>query len=822
MKKCWVISLLLELLTSILLPAQTTKVKGRVTDADTGEPIPFVAVYLEGTTSGVSTDLDGYYAFETREKSNVLTASLIGYEVASYVIVPGSFSEINFKLKLLENRLNAAVVKPDNKRMKRILKLIADARERNNPEKNKAYFCDTYTKIEMDMVNPRNFLTKILIPKSFNFIYNYTDTSVVSGQPYLPGLISESTGHRYHTLDPERSAEVINASRISGLNPTNTLKQYTGTMPMRVNFYEHFINAFDVNFPSPISPTGATYYNYFLIDSLQIDARKTYRIRFHPKKSISSPAFDGEMFIDCGDWGLREIHAKMNKDGKVNWLRDVVVDVENKRLGDSLWFYDTEKLYADFSVTLRDSSKMLSFIGRREISYSHPSIGEAAEHLIDSVGTGPHYKVRVGFDAGHKDEAFWADARPYSLSKREQGIYEMIDSLQRVPLYDGMYKLINMLSTGYLDGKYLGFGPYHRVFSFNNIEGPRVQLGFHTTKDLSRKYRFTAYLAYGFRDQELKGSGTAEFVFGTQPYRKLMLRVSKDLVQLGKGNGLIDNGSNLFNSLFARPGGRVFSPLFQAAACYSNEFTEGFTGDISVEHMTYYGNQYVPFITPGGDPVPSVSANRIHLQARFSWGETFTRGYFEKTNYYTKYPVVTVDLIGAIKGITPRDYSFLMAGATMNWKLRLPPVGVSKIRLDGGHIFGQVPYPMLKLHEGNSNWFYDGNSFSLMRPYEFVSDTWVTLFWEHNFGGFFLGKIPIVKKLQFQEVFTFKTTYGLLSDRNDQQVLLFPDGLRELKYPYVEVGAGITNILRMFRVDVFWRLTHGMKVGFNFGVEIKF
>ena len=821
MKKCLLIFALL--LFATLLQAQTTKLKGRVTDKDTGEPIPFAAVYLEGTTVGVTTDLNGYYSFETREKGNILTASLLGYEPASFVIVPGSFSEVNFRLLMIENRLNAAVVKPDNRYMKRILRLIDEARDRNNPEKFASYSCDTYTKIEIDMVNPRNFLTKALIPKKFDFVYDYTDTSVVSGQTYLPSLIAESTAKRYHTSDPDKSSEVIEASRISGLNPTNTLKQYTGTMPMKVNCYNNFINAFDVEFPSPMSPSGTMYYNYYLIDSLQVEARKTYRIRFHPKKAISSAAFDGEMLIDAGDWGLREMHAKMKKDGKVNWLRDIVIDIENQRLGDSLWFYRNEKLYADFSVTMRDSSKMMSFLGRREINFSNPKVGEEAIQYIDSTGIQSKYKVRVDQEAGFRDEAYWDKARPYELTSRERGIYEMVDSVQNVPLYKGMYKLINMFATGYLDGKHVGFGPYYSMLSFNDIEGLRFRFGARTTKELSRRFRLTGYVAFGFRDMELKGGGTAEIMFGTQPFRKLTLNVSKDLVQLGQGNGILENGSNIFNSIFAKQGGRVFSPIFQVAAGYTHEFTEGFTGSIALEHMTYYSNRHVPMYTPDGEKWNSVSANRVHLQARFSWQETFTRGYFEKTNYYSKFPVLTFDVIAAARGITKRDYAFLTTEATLDWKVRTPPVGFGKLHFNAGHVQGSVPYFMLKLHEGNTNYFYDGNAFSCMRPYEFVSDTWVTLFYEQNFGGVLLRKIPLLEKLELQEVVTLRTAYGFLTPRNRENApLLFPTGLNELKYPYVEIGAGVTNIFRMLRIEGFWRLTHGMSFGLNIGFDFKF
>lgn len=75
----YIVILFVCALIGIDLNAQTTKVKGRVTEFGTGEPLPFVAVYFEGTTIGVTTDLDGYYSMETRDSSAcMLTASLLG------------------------------------------------------------------------------------------------------------------------------------------------------------------------------------------------------------------------------------------------------------------------------------------------------------------------------------------------------------------------------------------------------------------------------------------------------------------------------------------------------------------------------------------------------------------------------------------------------------------------------------------------------------------------------------------------------------------------------------------------------------------------
>ena len=72
---------------------------GRVVDADTKEGIPFANVFFAGTTSGASTDVDGYYEFVVGVAGDTLSASAIGFESQSKAIQPDSSrQEINFSL----------------------------------------------------------------------------------------------------------------------------------------------------------------------------------------------------------------------------------------------------------------------------------------------------------------------------------------------------------------------------------------------------------------------------------------------------------------------------------------------------------------------------------------------------------------------------------------------------------------------------------------------------------------------------------------------------------------------------------------------------
>lgn len=117
------------------------------------------------------------------------------------------------------------------------------------------------------------------------------------------------------------------------------------------------------------------YYKYFLVDSVQKEGRKIYKIRFHPKgKSI--PVFDGEINIDSLTWALESATLRMVKGLNVNWIRDLVIENTNELVNDSTWFLKQDKIMADFTVQMKDSSKLISFMGHRQIDYSDVRINE--------------------------------------------------------------------------------------------------------------------------------------------------------------------------------------------------------------------------------------------------------------------------------------------------------------------------------------------------------------------------------------------------------------------------------------------------------------
>jgi hypothetical protein len=117
---------------------------------------------------------------------------------------------------------------------------------------------------------------------------------------------------------------------------------------------------------------------------------------------------------------------------------------------------------------------------------------------------------------------------------------------------------------------------------------------------------------------------------------------------------------------------------------------------------------------------------------------------------------------------------------------------------------------------------------------EFVSDRYASLNIDHCFNGFIFNKIPLIKKLKFREVVTFKVIYGNLDNTNNpdyqSELFKFPTDSNGIpltyilnQNPYIEAGVGISNIFRLFRVDLIKRYTYNDNPNVDdFGFRVQF
>jgi hypothetical protein len=312
-------------------------------------------------------------------------------------------------------------------------------------------------------------------------------------------------------------------------------------------------------------------------------------------------------------------------------------------------------------------------------------------------------------------------------------------------------------------------------------------------------------------------------MFNTNPRRTAGAAYYHDIRQLGKSeNAFLDD--DFLTSILRRAPNYKLTMVDQYNAFYEHEWYQGFSNTITARHQTIFQTEYIPFnvITNEGDTVPQdqLTSCEITLSTHYAYLEKFLTGKFERKSLGSRYPALDIDLTYGPKGVLNSEYEYFKVQVKVSDKVETNPLGFFKYRVTGGKIFGTLPYPLLKLHEGNETYAYDPMAFNMMNYYEFVSDVYASLFAEQHFQGFFLNRIPLIRELHLREVISCNVLVGSLSEKN-KNVMAFPEGLSALSKPYYEASAGIENILKLIRVDAVWRFSYlDHEHVQNFGVRV--
>ncbi|OFX85658.1 MAG: hypothetical protein A2W99_06255 [Bacteroidetes bacterium GWF2_33_16] len=779
--------------------AQITKIRGTVKDSITSEPLPFVNISFKNSSIGTVTNTDGVFFFETRTPTDSIIISFVGYQTQSRSIQKNIYQEFQVLLSPQSVYLDEIVVLPTENPAHAILRNIIANKKNNNPKKFDSYTYELYNKVEIDINNVDDKLKSNRFLKDFQFIFDFVDTNAITGKTYLPIFITESFSKYYYNRLPRIEREIITATKISGVED-ESLSQFTGKMYQKINIYENFETVFEPGFVSPIADFGLLYYKYYLLDSAFIGNQWCYQISFLPKRTMER-VFRGDFWVHDTTFAIKRIQMRMAKDVNINYINDFVAEYEFEQLDDSVWFLSQENLFFDFNITDRSTG----FFGRKTTHYMNISYNNELPPEITLLND----NVIVNENALIKDNLYWEEKRPYDLTPREKDIYKMVDSIQQVPIYKTYERIAGMFVMYHYELGYFELGPYYKTFSFNEIEGNRFRLSARTSNQFSTKLMISGFVAYGEKDNRFKYGGGLLYIFNKNPRRAFAVDYKYDMQQLGQSPFALTE-DNFFTSILRRNPNYKISLVTDFNTYYEHEWFQGFSNKISFNHKRIEPTQYIPFQKIyGADTISTgdLKTSELTFNIRLAKNEKYLRGEFERLNLGTDQPILNIFLTAGLKNVFQSDYEYYKISANLSHKIPISPLGYFKYIIDAGQVFGIVPYPYLKLHEGNETYAFDKYAFNMMNYYEFASDRYISLYAEHHFQGFFLNKIPLLKKLELREVVSGKCLIGELSNKH-QKVMLYPEGLYSLSKPYYEVSAGIENILKILRVDAMWRLSY--------------
>ncbi len=789
----------------VTLSGQATKIMGKVTDSLTGEGIPFVNLIIPGTTIGTLTDFDGNYSLEFLAKGDSIRAFLIGYAPRSHAVRLHQFQAINLSLIPREMQLPEVTIRYSGNPAEVIIRKVIAAKEKNTLRSFENYQYDAYTKIELDANNLSDDFRNRRLFDQFSFIWNYMDTSTLNGKPFLPVLITETMSEIFFRKTPRARKEIIKASRISGMENIS-LPQFFGNLSEQVDIYRNFVTLFEKNFVSPVSEFAIDHYKFYLVDSLFIGNQWCYHIMFKPRRK-QELTFTGNLWIHDTSFAVKKVDMRVVDDANLNFINDLEIAQEFEFKDNLYWMLTVDKLIADFNI-IQNTTRTVGFFGFKTTIYSNFRFNITDPERYFKTPSDVYLEPGA---TGHLPE-YWDKERPEKLSEREAGIYQMVDSVKAVPLFKTYQDLVYGIFTGYLPWGWFEFGPYSKLFSYNGVEGYRFRLGARTANSFSKKIQLDAYLAYGTWDQKFKYGGGLIYMFSKNPRRDLTARFKYDVEQLG-ASPLAVSSDNLLGSLFHRGPNNKLTLVYDYRIAYEHEWFNGLINRIHFVHREQFPlgqTEFIVFPEPGGEPLfmNSIYTSEIQIDTRLSFRERFVAAEFERVTISSDYPIFQVRYIYGFPNVFKSDYEYHKLILNVSQWFNFRSIGWSKYIIEAGKIWGTLPYPLLRIHDGNQTFFFDDYASNLMDYYEFVSDQWISASYTHHFNGLLFNKIPLLRKLKWREVAHVRGVFGSLATRN-QEYSLFPGNLRSFnRQPYWEAGAGIENIFKVFRVDAIWRMSH--------------
>ena len=814
-----------------------TSASGIVKDSITGEPLPFVSVYFDGSTIGAMTDDNGTFTLQNNQGYTKLAAASLGYDTKFIDLKPGKKNDnLEVLLKPTAFEISEVVVKPkrekytrkDNPAVELIKKVIAHKND-NRIEAKPEYQTEVYEKLSLSLDNFNPNLDKNKFLKKFKFIKNYLDTSEFNGKPILTVSVRENLSDFYYRKSPKAEKTIVRAKRMQGID--KTLDDGGG---ITSNLEEIFksINIFDNNIPillnrfvSPLSSTLATtYYHYYIMDTLDVGGGKCVDLAFVPANS-ESYGFTGRLYITLdGNYAVKKVLLNTPANINLNWVDKLRIEQEFKQMPDSTWVLDQENTFVNFYV-VKGTQQLYAHQLRNYDNYNFNV--QNADSVFGLLGA-----LHVLPEATAQPDTFWTHNRPIPLKEKEDALKDLLGQLRKVPAFNAIIKTAEILITGYIptanDKKVtkFDFGPMNTTFSANHLEGFRMRVGGMTTANLNPYWFASGYLAYGTNDRKIKYNlklthsfTKKEYHEGENPVNNLSFIQEYDVYTPGQ-DFLFTSKDNIFVAWKVGEPVTKMQYIRKSVLQYEKEWLNGLTWKswIMNQNNEAAGTlQYIKRDESGNlYHIKDFTTSEIGTQLRFAPGERAYNGRSGKESVFNlskDAPVFKLSHQLGIKGVLGGDYNYNHTEISAEKRIWLSSFGHIDAQVKAGKVWDKVPFPLLILPNTNQSITIQPEAFHMMNALEFVTDQYVSFNATYYLKGWILNRIPGIKWLRLREVLSFNMIYGGLTDKNNPTLtpglFLLPDGTQPLgSTPYMECSVGLENIFKILRIDYYRRLTY--------------
>lgn len=808
------------------------QISGKVVDAKTKEPLPFVNIGVNQTAYGTSTDIDG--KFQIKYKVSSLQLSYVGYEPKNINI--GDSKTITIELKEKSTSLKEVVINPDENPALRIIRNVIENKKQNDVEQ-KDYQCELYNLFKVNFIIDTT--GKILLPDSViqaNYFKDSTgkwnmhnkinyngkeyDVTKVESENYFklfdkrPLMTLETFVKKKH-IAPDRNKELITATKMSGLKNPSFLA--LATKIQSFSFYKNYFQIDNNQFLSPISKTGLKNYFYLIEDTIYDEKADTiFVISYRPYKGKSFEGMKGVMQISTNGFAIKNVIAEP---ADTNAPTQITIQQLYELDDNNQWI----------------PKQLLGTLNFKSITNGDPDnpevIGEIKTY-IDSFDYQTKIKSRevdhIAFEItpkAHKvDSTQWEKLRKTELTEKEKfAVLEQYkDSMPSSMSFDRMLDIIRYFRTGKAPIGIFSLD-LNKIINFNDFEGFRLGAGLHTNERLSKLIQVGGYYAYGFKDKQHKYGADLNFQISKKRELNFNLSYQKDVIASGyptffeEGNSLFQIGN--YKTLLINQMDNIEKYEAYIAIRALKHFKFHFFGNI----QTRLANNEYLFNRSTSNENITVSENTFFISEygvniRYAHNESFFYDGIDKFSLGTKWPTIYARLaLGVPSNYGNIEYQKIDFKLTDN--IKLGEKGVTSISINFGATYGEVPYTLLYNSPGFFKQFNISSNevFETMRINEFLSDKYASAFWRHKFKPF-----PISKKFTPQLELVTNIGYGTLDNAEKHENIEF----KTLENGYYESGFRLDKLLTMgfstFGIGTFYRYGPNSFTAFKDNIAVKF
>lgn len=766
MKKIY-LSLLIIIVVASSSLAQY-QISGKITDTN-GEMIPFASIYVKNTSQGVSANVDGAYKLTLNKGVYTLIYKAIGFKTTERNIDVNGNLVVNQAMPDESYTLNNVVIRPNAEDPAyEIIRQTIKLRKTHLSEID-AYSADVYTKGLQKLVSaPKKFLGRD-IQKTLDLDTNR------KGILYLSE--SQST---FSFKKPNQIHEDMVSSKVSGRNNAFSFNKASDLL---VNFYENLLlensGLGSRSFVSPIAENALFYYKYKLIGKTEENGVTINKIEVMPRRQ-NDPVFRGIIYIADDSWRLVGTNLNLTKDAGINFVDTLNINQQ---------FVKIDKFYMPSSVRFQFNGGIFKF------KFEGYFVGIFSNYKINPTFSKNFFTaeiLKITKSVNKKDSLYWMNNRPIPLTEEEKYDYKhkdsialrketkpYLDSIERVNNAFGLTKLLisGISVNNRYEKKSLFFDPLGRSIFYNTVEGFAVKYGVTFLKRLAdrKNYSIRPQVRYGFSNHVLTGNLTGNYFYDPLKRGSVSASFGSDIADLNRLGtvSLLSNtiGTLLFEQNLSKFYKKEFfninttRELADGLQAYAGlEFTRNHTlqNTSNVKIRDLKNEEYTsnnPF-TPGFESplFPTYNSFNISASLVYTIGQKYVTRPDAKIYQDSKYPRFQLSYRKGIKGVLNSDVDYdLLSLEIYQERISVGLLGYTSFVVGAGKFLNNksVFYPDAKHFRGNNSTIFPPNlrKFRYLDFYQYSTERqYAEAHLEHNFAGFFLNKIPLLRKLKLEEV----------------------------------------------------------------------